>query len=124
VLIQRLSDGTVLNRHKNDIKKYIKFSEEFENLPAEVLTICQQEVYEITDKQLEDLLKVEEFHVEQFGENVEEDDKLINEDFLPPLPDLMENNKEEDIHDDEEDNHVTTRSMAKKVTFEETEKSP
>ena len=123
VLIQRLSDGTVLNRHKNDIKKYIKFSDEFKDLPTEVLNICQQEVYEITDNQLEDLLKVEEFHVEQFGENIEEDDKLINEDFLPPLPDnLIEDNKEEDI-DDEEDNQITTRSMAKKVTFEETEKT-
>ena len=119
VLIQRLSDGLILNRHKNDIKKYIKFSEEFNNLPPEVLKICQQEIYEITNQQLENLLKVEDFEVEKFGNNTTEDEKLISEEFLPPLP---EGGVEENIDDDElddEDNRVTTRSMAKKVTFEE-----
>lgn len=120
VLLQRLSDGIVLNRHKDDIKKYVKFSEEFEHLPPEVLKICQQEVYEITEQQLEDLLKVEDFKVEQFEDNIKEDEKLINEDFLPPLPFIPEEENELDIDDDEDDNRVTTRSMAKRVTFGDT----
>jgi hypothetical protein len=120
VLLQRLSDGLVLNRHKDDIKKYVRFSEEFENLPPEVLKICQQEIYEITEQQLEDLLKVEDFKVEQFDENIKEDEKLINEDFLPTLPFIPEEEKEVEIDDDEDDNRVTTRSMAKKVTFGDT----
>ncbi len=68
---------------------------------------------------MENLLKVEDFEVEKFGNNTTEDEKLISEEFLPPLP---EGGVEENIDDDElddEDNRVTTRSMAKKVTFEE-----
>ncbi len=119
VLLQRLSDGLVLNRHKNDIKKYVPFSEDFQHLPMEVLKICQQETYNITPQQLEDLLKVEDLEVEQFGENEEQDEQLINEEFLPSIPeDISAEQEDNQVEEDEEEpNTVTTRSKDKTVTF-------
>ncbi len=127
VLIQRLSDGLILNRHKNDIKKYIEFSEDFQHLPNEVLRICQQETYNITSEQLEDLLKVEDLDIEKFGEDEEMTDQLINEDFLPPLPDdESPETAQQELYEDEEDtNQVTTRSQTEKtVTFQDQQGEP
>ena len=118
--MHRLTDNLVLNRHKNDIKKYIPFDPEFTDLPQEVLKICQQTSYDITTEELEELIKTEDFDIEKFEANSTEDDKLINEEFLPPLPD--DTIIQEDIPEDEEDEEnepIMTRSRSKMVTFAE-----
>ena len=120
VLLHRLTDNLILNRHKNDIKKYIPFDPEFANLPSTVLKICEQTSYEITTEQLENLIKTEDFDVEKFETETPDDSKLINEEFLPPLPD---NNPipEDTIEEEEEDetDQIMTRSKTKVVTFAE-----
>ncbi len=120
VLLYRLTDGLVLNRHKNDIKKYISFDPDFTDLPPEVLKICQQASYDITTEELEELIKNEDFDIEKFDVNSPKDDKLINEDFLPPPPEdtiVQEDVLEED--EDEENEPIMTRNRSKMVTFAE-----
>ena len=96
-VVKRISDNTVLNRSKNDVKKYIQFDSEFDDLPEPVKVICEQDKHEITEQQMEDLLRIDNLDFEQFDledDELEDDTvKLVNE--LDDAPPPIEINKED-----------------------------
>ena len=106
-LVKRIKDNTVLNRSKNDIKKYVKFDSEFDDVTEPVKVICEQDKHEITEQQMEDLLRVDNLDFEQF--NLEDDDledetvKLVNElDDSPPPIEINKDDIKKQMLEDED----------------------
>jgi hypothetical protein len=91
LLAKRLTDNVIINRNKHHFKKYIKFDPDFKDLPIEVRKVCESDL-EITQTDIENLLKVDDLSLEIFEEtdDTEENEKLIK-DFSnnkPPKDDI------------------------------------
>ena len=122
LIIKRIADHLVIRRNKGKVKKYIPFDKEFESLPAEVKRICEQDKIELSQKDLDALIKNEDFDIEKFFDTEPNDQldtlNLINEfDQSAPLEEINEEEvKEQLLGQDNEDDiiGVKTRGQIKR----------
>lgn len=120
-VIRNILTNLILNRSKNDLKKYILFDSEFNDLPEPVKIICEQDRHEFTEKQIEKLITIDDINFEQFNlEDVELDqqtDALLDDLYNKPPEDKIDpiEVKEQLIQDDDDIYpHVQTRGQIKR----------
>lgn len=109
-IIRRIRDSWITGRHKDDIKKYIPFAPEFEELPDIVKKICEQTVHKLTEEDLAELLRVDNTSFEDFDAHRGDiiDDKEFTEffdqhkDIVPPTEEELKDRLLNQDEDDEE----------------------
>ena len=122
LVLRRISDNYVFSRTKNDVKRYVKFAEEFKDLPQAVLNICEQDPPNLTQKDIENLLTLGITDFEEFGhspvnENNETADLIADIDLPPIEPVQTKDTYIQEILEEDEDFDnigVNTRSQVKK----------
>ena len=87
-IIRRISDSWVTGRHKDDLKRYIPLAPEFKDLPDIVKRICEQTVHELTEKQLEELIKIDDLDHKHYAPHKE--DPAVIKEFLQEFDEVRE----------------------------------
>lgn len=113
MVVRRITDNmTIYNRSKNDVKKYIKFDDEFKSLPEAVRKICEQEPPNLTEQDIKDLLKLGLTNFEQFGTSTKDNYTNLKEildelDSNPvePTP-LRQDLIDQYLEEDEDPDHI------------------
>ena len=123
-VIKRISDSIVIKRNRGQLKKYKNLPQEFkEVLPAPVLRICEQGDFNITQEQIDALIKEEAYDFEHFYDQEDEEDKLDTISMLeditknPPPPPIKAQKtqlKEQILNEDKEDDFLGVKTQGQK----------
>ena len=117
ILLCRIGDTWTIFRSKNEVKHYNPLDPDFDNLPSVVKKICSNPKFNLTQADIDNLIKEGSFNFESFIEKSDMDPQLLeflnSMDLPPPDNDLTDEEIERDFLD-EIDQRVT-RSTKKTI---------
>jgi hypothetical protein len=124
-IVKQIKSNTVIKRQRIQLKRYENLPEDFKKvLPPSVLRICEQDDFNISQDDIDALIKDDDYEFEHFFEDEDEQDKLDTINFIeeftktpPPLP-IEEQQKEleeQQLNEDKDDDFIGVKTRHQKT---------